>query len=169
MYRSRIPSVRTPIGDVVERSFVVELGVVLALLVGFRVYMIALRNVLDPFFLDSELTLSIVRGGFALAGMTLLVASVAYWRGTPVSVGVPERTEWLPVVAVVLLTGFVLASGMDAPVDLLQVAIRVSVVGVAAYTVAKTESLVTPTLVYATFAVLVTVLHASALAGFFGS
>lgn len=63
----------------------------------------------------------------------------------------------------------ILPAGIDGLIDVLTVTVRVAVVGVAAYTFAKTKSLITPTLVYGTFAVGVTILHASALAGVFGS
>ena len=96
MVLSRTPPIRESIDDLVQRAFVVELGIVVALLVGFYAFTITLDNVLDPYFLDSDTTLLIVRSVLVLVGMGVLATSYASWRGYSFLVSVPDRTEgWL--------------------------------------------------------------------------
>jgi hypothetical protein len=101
MVRSRVAPVRDSLGAVLQRAFVVELGVVVALLVGLQAYVVGLANVLDPYFLDSDVTLAVVRGVLTLAGMGALAAAYASWRGYPLQVSLPDRTHGRPVGAAV--------------------------------------------------------------------
>jgi hypothetical protein len=101
MVRSRVAPVRDSLGAVLQRAFVVELGLVVALLVGLQAYVVGLSNVLDPYFLDSDITLSVVRGVLTLAGMGALAAAYASWRGYSLQVSLPDRTHARPVGATV--------------------------------------------------------------------
>lgn len=92
----RTPSIRASIEDVVRRSFVVELGIVVALFVGFYGFTTVLDNLLDPYFLDSETTLLVVRSVLVLTGIAVLATSYAAWRGYSLSVSLPDQTDgWL--------------------------------------------------------------------------
>lgn len=93
MALGRTAPIRESIGDLVQRAFVVELGIVVASLVGFYAFTVALDTVLDPYFLDSDTTLLIVRSALALAGMGVLATSYASWRGYSLPVSLPDRTE----------------------------------------------------------------------------
>ena len=93
MVLSRTPPIRGSIDDLVQRAFVVELGIVVALVVGFHAFTITLDNVLDPYFLDSDTSLLIVRGVLVLAGIGMLATSCAFWRGYSLPVSLPDRTD----------------------------------------------------------------------------
>lgn len=93
MVHSRTPPIRDAVGDILQRAFVVELGVVAALLVTFQAYLVGLNNVLDPYFLDSDITLAVVRGALSLVGMGVLATSYAVWRGHSLPVSLPDRTH----------------------------------------------------------------------------
>lgn len=69
----------------------------------------------------------------------------------------------VPVALALALVVVALAGSVDHPVDLLPVASRVSIVGVAAYAYEGTGSLLTPALVYTAFAVTSVVFHDAAL------
>jgi len=105
MVRSRTSPVRGALGDILQRAFVVELGVVATLLVGFQAYLVGLNNVLDPYFLDSDITLSLVRGMLSLAGMGALVAVYAVYRDHPLPVSLPDRPHGRLLGGVVVATG----------------------------------------------------------------
>jgi hypothetical protein len=85
MFPGRTPSARDVVDGVVQRAFVVEAGILVALLVGFRAYTVALNDVLDPYFLDSDLSLSLVHGVLVLAAMGVLAAPYRSWRGEALS------------------------------------------------------------------------------------
>lgn len=87
------PPLRASIDDVVQRAFAVELGIVIVLVVAFSAYTIALDMVLDPYFLDSDTALLIVRSALVLAGIGVLATSLAAWRGYSLSVSLPNRTD----------------------------------------------------------------------------
>lgn len=63
----------------------------------------------------------------------------------------------VPVALALALVAITLAGAVDRPIELLPVASRVALVGVAAYAYDGTESLLTPALVYAAFAVITVV------------
>lgn len=104
MVLNRTGQIRDSIDDVVQRAFVVELGIVLALFVGFNAYTIALGNVLDPYFLDSDDSLLVLRSALALIGMGALAASYASWRGYSLSASAPDRTDGRSIGAAVVGT-----------------------------------------------------------------
>lgn len=87
------PPLRASIDDVVQRAFAVELGIVIALFVAFTAYTITLDMVLDPYFLDSDTALLIVRSALVLAGMGVLATSYAAWREYSLSVSLPDRAD----------------------------------------------------------------------------
>jgi hypothetical protein len=93
MVHGRTPQIRESIDDLVQRALVVELGIVVALFVGFYAFTIALESVLDPYFLDSDVSLLVVRSVLVLVGMGLLATSYAAWRGHSLPVSPPERTD----------------------------------------------------------------------------
>lgn len=96
MVLGRTSPIRESIGDFLQRALVVELGIVVTLFVGFSAYTIALDNVLDPYFLDSDTTLLFVRSVLVLVGMGVLATSYASWRGHSLPVSLPDRTDgWL--------------------------------------------------------------------------
>ncbi|MFW5911372.1 MAG: hypothetical protein ACOCSD_04325 [Halolamina sp.] len=74
----------------------------------------------------------------------------------------------VPVLVTLALVVAVLAAAADSTGGALVLATRAAVIGVAAVVYAATESLVTPTLVYPTFAVLSSVLYVATVAGAFG-
>lgn len=104
MVRSRTSPERGALGDVLQPAFVVELGVVATLLVGFQAYLVGLNNVLDPYFLDSDITLSLVRGLLSLAGMGALVTAYAVYRGDSLPVSLPDRPDGRLLGGVVVAT-----------------------------------------------------------------
>ncbi|SFK76362.1 hypothetical protein SAMN04487950_0972 [Halogranum rubrum] len=101
MVLGQTPPTRAVIDNFVRRAFVVELGIVVALFVGFHAFTIALDNVLDPYFLDSDTTLLVVRSVLALAGMGVITISYASWRGYSLPVSLPNRTDGWLIAAVV--------------------------------------------------------------------
>lgn len=75
------------------RPFAVELGLLLTAVIGFSAYSIALTAVLDPYFLDSDTALLLVRSALLLVGLAVLTRSVAAWRGYSLPVSVPTRDD----------------------------------------------------------------------------
>lgn len=69
------------------------MSIVVALFVGFRAYTIALDTVLAPYFLDSDVTLAIVRGLLVLAGLGVLATAYASYRDRSLPVSIPDWTE----------------------------------------------------------------------------
>lgn len=104
MASSRTLSMR--VGDLVQRALVLELGAVVALFIGFHAYTIAVDTVLDPYFLDSDLSLSILRGVLVLLGMSALVVSTVVWRDYSLPVSMPDRTDGRLIGAAVVGTAF---------------------------------------------------------------
>ena len=109
MVLGRTAPIRESIDDVVRRAFVVELGIVVVLFVGFYAFTIGLDNALDPYFLDSDATLLIIRSVLVLAGMGVLVASHASWRGYSLPASIPERTDG-PLIGVAVAGTAILAT-----------------------------------------------------------
>lgn len=96
MVLDRTPALRESVADLVRRAFVVELGNMVALFVGVYAATIALDNALDPYFLDSDISLLLVRSVLVLVGMGVLATSYASWRGYSLPVSIPNRTDgWL--------------------------------------------------------------------------
>ena len=96
MALSRTPPIRESLTTLIQRAFVVELGIVVTLLVGFSAFTITLDNVLDPYFLDSDITLLVIRSVLVLTGIGVLTTSYASWRDFSHPVSIPDRTEgWL--------------------------------------------------------------------------
>jgi hypothetical protein len=93
MPRSRADPVHDSLSHWVNRDFVVELGLLLALFVGFSAYTIGLGNVLDPYFLASDNTLWVLKGVLLLAGLGVLVVSYASWRNFSLPLSLPERSD----------------------------------------------------------------------------
>lgn len=93
MVSSRTPSLRDSTGELIRRRFVVELGLVVAVVVGFFAATIALDAVLDPHFLDSDVTLLVLRSVLVLTGLGVLAASYASWRGYSLPASLPDRSE----------------------------------------------------------------------------
>ena len=121
MESDQIASARAAVDDLVQRAFVVELGIVVALLVGFYAFTVVLDNILDPFFLDSDITLLIVRSVLVLAGMGGLAMSYASWRNCSLPVSIPKRTDgWL-------IGGAVAGTAVLATLPFLLLALRMDV------------------------------------------
>lgn len=79
--------------DVIKPAFVVELAGLVAAILGFFAFTIALENVLDPYFLDSDLSLLVLRSGLVLVGLGVLATSYAAWRGYDLPVARPSWTD----------------------------------------------------------------------------
>lgn len=101
MSSSLAASVGTALDGLVRRSVAVELGAVVALLVGFSAYTVAVDAVLDPYFLDSDTTLLVVRSALVLAGAGAFATAYARWRGERLPVAPPERGDARLVAAAV--------------------------------------------------------------------
>jgi hypothetical protein len=69
----------------------------------------------------------------------------------------------LPVVVALALVALGLVAAVESPMGAVAVAPRIAVVGIAAYAYDRTESMVAPTLAYATFALVSAVLHSAAI------
>lgn len=77
----------------VRPAVAVELGLVVSLLVVFAAATTALNAALDPYFLDSDLSLLLVRSALVLAGIGALATAAAAWRGYTLRVALPDRTD----------------------------------------------------------------------------
>ena len=124
MSASRATSLRGSLGMLLRRPIAVELGAVVALLVGVSAYTVVVDSALDPYFLDSDTALLFLRSAFVLAGMGVLTAGYATWRGYSLPVSVPERDDRRLLAAAVagtallaLLPFSVLASQTGTGVD----------------------------------------------------
>lgn len=104
MRSNRSGSLRESLDALVQRGFLVELAAVVVLLVGFQAGTIALATVLDPYFLDSDTSLLLVRSMLVLAGSATLVVSYASWRDYSLPGGIPARTDRRLVGAAVVAT-----------------------------------------------------------------
>lgn len=123
MALGRPPPVRESLTGLIQRAFVVELGIVVALFVGFSAFTITLDSIFDPYFLDSDTSLLVVRSVLVLAGIGALSTSYASWRGYSHPVSIPDRAEgWLTGAAMAgtavlaLLPFLLLAVRMDVDV-----------------------------------------------------
>lgn len=83
----------------------VELGAVVALLLGFSAYTVGLSAALDPYFLDSDTSLLLVGNTLVLTGAGVLATAAAAWRGYPLPVSLPDRADGWHVAAAVAGTG----------------------------------------------------------------
>lgn len=93
MSLGRATSLRASLGTLLRRPVAVELAAVVSLLVGVAAYTVAVEAALDPFFLDSDTSLLLVRSALVLAGTGVLTAGYARWRGYSLSVSVPEQGD----------------------------------------------------------------------------
>lgn len=77
--------------------------------------------------------------------------------------------RWLPVMITLALAGVVLASDVGFPGGAVVMLTQTAVIGVAAYAYSASESLAVPAVVYATFAVVSSVLYVASLTAAFGA
>ena len=105
----------------------------------------------------------------AVAVLFVLALSVAVYADEWIDDDRVRALALLPVLATLALAALHLAVETESPSGALVAITRAAVGGVAAYAYDRTESLVTPTLVYATFAIVSTVLYASAVGAVLGS
>ncbi|MFD1525883.1 hypothetical protein, partial [Halolamina salina] len=82
-----------PLDTLCRRAVAVELGIVVTLLLGFAAGTVLLDDALDPYFLDSDTSLLLVRSALVLLWMGVLAASYAAWRGQSLPVSIPDREE----------------------------------------------------------------------------
>lgn len=97
-------AVRTSLDALRQRTVVVELAVVVTLLLGFVAGTVLLDAALDPYFLDSDTSLLLVRSVLALGWAGVLAASAAAWRGYSLPVSMPDRSDGRLVAAAVAVT-----------------------------------------------------------------
>ena len=114
---NRTDSVRATLDAFLRPAVAVELGLILSLLVGFAIGTTALNAVLDPYFLDSDRSLLVIRSALVLAGIGALTASFAMWRGYAVGLSLPDRTD-AGLVGVAVLSAVLLAVFSFVPLAL---------------------------------------------------
>jgi hypothetical protein len=122
-------------------------ALVVAWFVGFTVYSIADGHVLDPYVVDGDVELSLLRGLFVLTGVAALAIGHAAWRGN----SLPETTHGRLLGGAVVFTAglalLVMATAIENVSGTILTGIRVAVVALAADASAETPSSVSPILV----------------------
>jgi len=97
-------AVRTSLDTLRQPAVVVELAIVVTLLLGFAAGTVLLDAVLDPYFLDSDTSLLLVRSALSLGWAGVLAASAAAWRGYSFPVSMPGRSDGRLVAGAVAVT-----------------------------------------------------------------
>lgn len=86
-------SPRAALETIAQRAVVVELALVVAALIAVSAYSVAVDAALDPYFLDSDTALLLLRSALVLLGIGVLTAAYAAWRGYSLRASMPATSD----------------------------------------------------------------------------